>query len=354
MIKVALLDNNDSYLKKLHDYWSRTYGSGSLLMYVFNSPEQLWEWLRKEKIDILLLNPLMEVDVEEINTKTFLVYLLPGKQNGEINGIPALAKNGNADLLYQNLMELYEEHLNIKRYDIPGQVVLFTSPQGGSGNSSAAVGFGKYLAGMGKKALYLNLEAFSAMEQMLDGFCEKCMDDLFYLCQSDRKNLSYTLENLAARDSSGLFYINQCRNPIEFQEKGVEDIKAVLTMVSEKRAYDVVIVDREFSMDEIAMELMRIAGRICLVTDSTEVGRRKLERGMALLEEWNRRNVPNGAKVRLLYNKSASVREYGQNVLGCIPLYPGFSGKEVTDQMGHLEIYQELYQSDTEENGRTR
>lgn len=341
-MKVAILDTNEVYLRRLHDYWSKTYGGNALIVYVFSEPAQMLDLLPREKFDVVLMNPSMEVDVEEIPGRTLKVYLLPGKKDGEINGIPALARNGNADELYSRLTALYEAHMNIDRQMLPGKLVLFTSADGGCGTSSCAVGYGKYLALRGRKVLYLNLEIVSALELMVDGDGQKSMEELFYLCETNRKNLNYSMENLVSTDSSGLNYIVPCRNPLELFGKSSRDISQMLTTVIEKGAYDVVIADRGLNLDDIATTLIQLADSVVLTATADGRGRKKLERTMLLLEEMNRRGTPINSKLKVLFNRSAGGTAEGLNVLGSFPEWTGCDIKKITDRMSQCAEYQDV------------
>lgn len=342
MVKVAILDNNEAYLKRLHDYWSKTYGSASLTIYVYSVAEQFLEQIQKEKIDIVLVNNQIEIDWDEIPKKIFKLYLVPGKKNGEIDKVPALAKNGRADELYLKMMELYEKHINAGRQVLASQMVLFTSPQGGSGTSCIAVGYGKFLAAQGKKVLYVSLEAVPIVELMLDGRIDRRMEDLFYLCETSRKNLNYSLENTLVQDSSGLFYVAPCRNPIELQEKNKIDIRSMLQTLTGKGTFDVIIVDRELLLDDIQMELMKLADKIVLVTGADNIGRKKLEQILVWIEEWNHRGIPCGIKTKILYNKAFELGEKKQNELGSIPYFNNCDMQEVVTRIGQWQNFHEI------------
>lgn len=343
MLKVAILDNNRMYLQRLQDYWSRTYG-GALMVYAFFDREELMKQMGQEKYDILLAGSLIEMDWEAVPDQTLKICLLAGRMDGEVNGVPALAKNGSADELYAKMIALYEKHRNAGRQSLPGKLVFFTSADGGCGTSSCAVGYGKYLTAQGNQVLYLNLELVSAQESMLDGCQEKCMEDLFYLCETSRKNVDSSIKTLVSRDSSGLQYIMSCRNPLELQEKSGGDIRRLLTMVTEKGAFDVVIVDRGLSLDEVTDTLIDMADAVVLVAGTDETGRRKQERTMILLEEMNRRGLCIGIKQKLLYNRGEEGPESDGNVLGWMPERKGLDARQVTDWMSQWKGFGQLLQ----------
>lgn len=344
MVKIAIVDVNETYLKRLHDYWSKTYGGGAVLVYVFSSWEQLLERVKTEKPDIVLVNNQLEPDLDELPRRTLKIYLLPGKKSGEINGIPALPKNGNADELYAKIMELYEIHLNIDHVTIPGQILFFTSPSGGSGTSSCAVGCGKYLASLGKKVLYINLENISAEELMLDGEPGQGMEELFYLCRTNRKNLSLSIDSVIGTDSSGLKYVAHCKNPMELKEMSTEDMKNMISIVTEKGAFDYIIIDRGFSLEQITDELIAIAKKIILVTEMTPMGKRKMELLRIFLQEADYRGVQTGNKVRILYNKSRHV-ESDREILGGVGIKTG-DERQITSAIGREDLFQLLLEED--------
>jgi len=358
MLKVAILDKNEMYLQRLHAYWSRTYGGSALMVYAFSDTEHLKKQMEQEKFDILLAGTGMEVDWESIPPQTMKVCLLPGRKDGEVDGIPALARNGNADELYLKLLALYESHVNEGKEVLPGKLILFTSAHGGCGTSSCAVGYGKYLASRGKRVLYLSLELISAQETMLDGGGEeeKSMEDLFYLCETTRKNVNHSIKALVSQDSSGLQYVVPCRNPLELQEKSGGDIRNLLTTVTEKGSFDVVIVDRGFSLDEVTNTLIHLADKIVLVAEANKLGWKKQERTMVLLEEMNRRGLCLTIKMKLLCNRAgkqpgshgdASAGGLGRNALGSLPEWKDCDPKQVTEQMSRrAEVWQLLQEAE--------
>lgn len=343
MLKVAILDNNKMYLGRLQDYWSRTYG-GFFMVYAFSERERLMEQMTREKFDILLVESRIEMDWEAVPSRTLKIYLLAGRKDGEVNGIPALAKNGSADELYNKVNELYKTHMNAGRQALPGKMVLFTSADGGCGTSSCAVGYGKYLAARGSRVLYLNLELVSAQEVMLDGDSEKSMEDLFYLCETSRRNVDTSIRALVARDSSGLQYIRACRNPLELQEKSGGDIRRLLTMVTEKGDFEVVVVDRGFYLDEVTDTLIDMSDTVVLVAGADELGRQKQERTMTLLDEMNRRGLCLNVKLKTLVNRGQGNLESGRNVLGNMPEWKGCDVRQVTERMSGWQQFGNLLQ----------
>lgn len=341
MIKVAIVDSNQLYLKKLCDFWRQKYGSAALLLYAFESQEQLKEQLKTMRVDVILASDNVEINWEGIPARTLKVYLLSGQMDGEMNGLPALAKNGNAEELYSKMVELYENHMNIGRQILPGQMVYFTSTVGGVGTSSCALAFGKYLASTGSKVLYLNLEAASAMDVYLNGSNDKTMEDVFYLCETNRKNIDHSLSNLVSRDSSGLYYVAPCRNGLELLEKKGEDIKKLLAVVTDKGAFDVIIIDREFLLDEIASTILNMAHHVVLVTKDDRIGRKKHEATMNFLKELDNREENVLAKLKILYNRSQAGKS-DANVIGVIPEFSGRDAVAIIDEMSGYPIFDDI------------
>lgn len=342
MVKIAIADNSELYLKRLHDYWSRTYGSSAMMIYIYGDVQQMLEEMQTERFDIVLVSSQMEIEWEALSGRVLKLILLPGKADGEMEGIPALAKNGNADELYHKIMELYDNHMNISRQVLPGQMVLFTSGIGGCGTTSAAIAYGKHLAETGKRVLYISLEEASGIEELMSGSSEKSMEDLFYLCSTERKNVNYSLENIVSRDESGLQYILPCKNPMELIEKNADEIGNMLAIVTEKGAFDVVITDRRLVMDEVGMALFRMANRIVLVTRVGYMERSKQRQTLAFLEEINKRSIPCMQKLRILYNKSVQVQDSRTEVIGALPMVPEKNPREVTRMLKDYDLYEAI------------
>lgn len=351
MLKLAILDSNAMYLKRLQDYWSRTYGGSALMVYAFSDREKLAEQMGRERFDILMVGGGVEMDWDGVPSGIMRLRLMSGRREGEVDGIPALAKNGNADELYARIMELYEAHVKAGKEVLPGKLILFTSGEGGCGTSSCAVGYGRYLASSGRKVLYLNLELVSAQESMLDGESEKSMEDLFYLCGTNRKNADCSVRSLAAADSCGLWHIAPCRSPLELREKSGGDIRRLLEMVTAEGTFDAVVVDRGLCLDDIADTLVDMADAVVLVSGSDECGRHKRQRTMALLEEMNRRGACLAIKLKQLRNKEKVPQEPGPECMPegkglseglSMPEWRGCSARQVTEKMGTWPGFESL------------
>lgn len=342
MIKIAIADNSELYLKRLHDYWSRTYGSSAMMIYIYGDVQRLFEEMQTERFDIVLVSSQMEIEWDALPARVLKLILLPGKTDGEMNGVPALAKNGNADELYHKIMQLYESHMNLSRQILPGQMVFFTSGIGGCGTTSAAIAYGRHLAETGKKVLYISLEEASGIEELMSGNSEKSMEDLFYLCSTERRNVNYSLENIVSTDESGLQYILPCKNPMELMEKDADEIGNMLATVTEKGAFDVVITDRRLIMDEVETALLKMADRVVLVTRVGYMERSKQRQILAFLEEINGRNIPCMQKLRILYNKSAQVQEGRKEVIGALPMVPEKNPKEVIRMLKDYDLYEAI------------
>lgn len=342
MVKIAIADNNELYLKRLHDYWSRTYGSSAMMIYIYGDVGQLLEEMQTERFDILLVSSQMEMEWETLPGRVLKLVLLPGKADGEMDGIPALAKNGNADELYHKIMELYDNHMNINRQVLPGQMVFFTSGIGGCGTTSAAIAYGKHLAALGKRTLYISLEEASGIEEVMTGSGEKNMEDLFYLCRTERKNVNYSMENIVSTDESGLQYILPCKNPMELMEKDAGEIGNMLATVTERGAFDVVITDRRLIMDEVGLTLLRMADRVVLVTRAGYMERSKQRQILTFLEEINNRSIPCMQKLRILYNKSARAEEGRAEVIGALPMVSEKNPREVTRMLKDYDLYEAI------------
>lgn len=342
MIKIAIADNSELYLKRLHDYWSRAYGSSAMMIYIYKDIGHLLEEMQTQRFDIVLVSSQMEMDWEGLPGRVLKLILLPGRTDGEMDGIPALAKNGNADELYHKIMELYDNHMNISRQALPGQMVFFTSGTGGCGTTSAAIAYGKHLAGMGRKVLYISLEEAGGIEEAMTGGGEKNMEDLFYLCKTGRKNVSYSMESIVSADESGLQYILPCKNPLELMEKDAGEIGNMLATVTEKGAFDVVITDRRLALDQVGMELLKMADRVVLVARTGYMERSKQRQTLAFLEEVNARSFPCMQKLRILYNKSAQVQDSRPEVIGALPMVAEKNPRAVTGVLKDYDLYEAI------------
>ena len=124
--------------------------------------------------------------------------------------------------------------------------------QGGAGTSTAAAAWALHLAAQGKKVFYLNLESFGESGLYFEGEGTQDFSDVIFSLKSKKSSLSVKIESSIRTDRSGVQYFEAGENPFDRTELGVEEIERLIRELSAVQEYDVLIVDRELTLDSVS------------------------------------------------------------------------------------------------------
>jgi len=170
-VKLAILDSDVNYLKRLLSVFSTKY-SDKLEVYSFTDQERAIAALSEEKIDVFVADEGFIIDERRIYPKCCMAYFVASADIEKLNDQPAICKYQKADLIYKAILNVFSERAGnmavVKTKGFGADLVIFSSPSGGTGTSSVAAAYAARLAEQGKRALYLNLERFSTAGVFFD------------------------------------------------------------------------------------------------------------------------------------------------------------------------------------------
>lgn len=352
-IKATILDGDKNYVNRLLQYFQIHY-SDKLELSVFSDVEKLYESVKDQQTDILLIDSRIQIDMNRFPLETGVVCarLCDSPDIEELEGAPAICKYQKVDILFKQILSLYADHslqMKIRNRNSSARFLLFCSAQGGSGTSAAAAAYALHVAQAGKPVCYLNMEAFGDAEQYFSGDGSTSFSDAIYALKSRKSNLIMKLESTLKTDSSGVDYFAACRNAYDMRELKDAEVERLLQGVSQLKEYSEIIVDVSGELDDRKLLLMQeYANRIICVCDGSSVGNDKLTRFCEVLrihEERSEKKILQ--KMALLYNRFSSRTGHlaGQNtipVIGGIHRYEGVSGRALIEQIAKNPILDQL------------
>ena len=139
----------------------------------------------------------------------------------ELEGNPAICKYQKADILFKQILSLYADHsaqMKFRHGTSLAHILLFTSAQGGSGNSAVAAACALHMAKQGKGVCYLDLQPLGDAEQYFSAGGNATFSDAIYALKSRKSNLIMKLESTLKTDSSGVDYFAPCKNAYDMRE----------------------------------------------------------------------------------------------------------------------------------------
>lgn len=306
-IKLAILDSDINYLKRLVTVFSTKY-SDRIEVHSFTEMEGALEALNSEKIDVFISDENFLFDMGRIPNRCGFAYFVESADIDTVNGQHAICKFQKIDQIYKEILGIFSECAGniaaLKGGEGTAKVLVFSSPCGGTGTSSMAAACAMRYAQAGKRVLYLNLEQFSSVDVFFEGEGTFGMSDVVFAVKNKKTNLALKLESCVKRDPCRVYFYSSARIALERMELTQEEINDLISRVRNSGTYDVVVVDIDFGMSKEMLKLFSGAYRLLWVADGAETSNVKITaayEALSMLEKGMDLQFTND--IRLIYNK---------------------------------------------------
>ncbi len=280
----------------------------------FTNIELLKEYLNNNKVQLLLISS--DVDLGLINRKNVSsIYLLSeGKYINEGNELPAIYKFQSVDNIIDEILYYYVDSKVLLQKNNSFLISKKTkaigvySPLGNCGKTIFSLGLGQSLSTQ-NLVLYINLEDFSAINEILGENFSKGMSELIYFLKEKRANLGLKMKNLISNINK-LDYISPSYCSLDLHELNMDDWNYLLKEISENTTYDYIIFDIGFISKDM-LDLMNQCEIIFMPTKPDFISQRKIKDFTRLLkmQEYNELvnkiisiNIPHDVRLENTYN----------------------------------------------------
>lgn len=350
-IKVAILEQDKGYLNRFVSALSSKY-SDKLELYSFSDSAVALSTLNDSKMDVLIANDSFEIDAAQLPKRCGFAYFVDSADIDMVNDRRTICKYQKIDLIYKQILSIYSENAGnitgLKITDDACKLIAFSSPCGGTGTTSMAVGCAISCAKAGKKALYLNLEKYGSSDIYFSGEGQFDISDVVFALKSKKSNLSLKLESCVKQDPCGVYFYSQSKVALDMMELNGEDVLHLISELKLTGSYDCIIVDGGFGMDKEHLALYGQMNDIVIVGDGSETSNAKIFRAMkalAILEQNSDSPVMN--RMQLIYNKfSSKTGKALENMevknLGGAPRYEHATEKQVVEQLSQLGVFAKI------------
>lgn len=350
-IKLALLEKDQSYLNRIVTAFSTKYAD-KFEIYSFTDESIAMSTLDSSRIDVLVASDAFEIDITELPRRCGFAYFVDSIGVDTVNDQRAICKFQKADLIYKQILSIYSENAGsvsgVKLDDDSTKVIFFSSPCGGTGNSTVAAACAAYFASHKKRTLYLNLEMFGSSDPFFIAEGMFDMSDIIYALKSKKTNLAMKLESCVKQDESGVCFYSQSKVALDMHELSSEDILRLISELRLHATYDYIIVDMDYSMSEDALKIYRQSHAMVWVGDGSDISNLKIQRAYSALsikEQNADASLTN--RLCLIYNKFSNksgktVGEIGLKDIGGAPIYAHATTKQIIDQISAMSIFDEI------------
>ncbi len=308
-INVAIVDGDSKYLNRLTFILLEKY-KNNLSVFLYTDIEQLILELDKNKINVILVNEKYDIESIKQSKKYVIAYLSDNSGISTIKDLKVICKYQNVEDIYKNILTMYSEicNDNVKlKYnnETNSKVISVVSSNGGSGSSTVAVAFSRYLVNKKLKVLYLNLENFSDLNMYFHQEKSMSLSDVIYSLKLKKGNLQLKLESSVKRDDSGVYYFDSPQNAIDLVELTESEIEKLISETQKMNIYDYIVIDSDLFLSKKNIKPLFMSDKIIIVSDDTNVGKIKLNRVINTFEILDSQdNTTYLEKINIIHNKS--------------------------------------------------
>lgn len=339
-IKVAILDDNKEYLVRITAAFTNRFAD-KLEIYSFSDLETAFQSLRTNRINVFIVSDTYDVDTDRIPKRCGFAYLVDSTGIETFKGQAAICRFQRTETIYKEILGIFSDISPDFGFEgnENGTAIVFASASGGAGSSTVAAAFAKRQAMKGKRVLYLNLEQFGNADIFFDGEGQFGLSDVVFAVKSKKMNLSLKLESYIKIDPSGVGFYSAAKNPLDIKEMDAEDIGNIIAAIRSTGSYDIIVIDADFSVSKISIELMKCSAITVFVSDGTKISNDKFMRAYSALETYEQqKDVSVIGKMCLIYNKmgdgkSNTMFDLPVKVCGKIPYIPSSDERKTVNEI---------------------
>lgn len=350
-IKLALLDQDDTYLKRIVSALKTRYAD-DIEMYLFTDKKMAISAIENSRIDILVADSSFDIDVDAVKKKCGFAFFVDSVDVESYRDEKVVCRYQKIELIYKQILNIYAETSNyiaaVHSNDVPVKKIAFVSASGGAGCSVAAAGCALYFAQCGKKVIYVNLETFGSSDIYFSAEGQFNMSDIIFALKSKKANLLYKLQSCVKTDARGVSFISESRQALDMMEMDYDDIEKLIAEIEAMGTYDYIVMDLEWSLTAEKVNIYDLFEQIVMVGDGSQTSNVKTVRAyeaLCILEQQFKKSITE--RMVIMYNKfSNKTCEVLNNIsfkeIGGAPRYENASAEQIVSQLAQTDVYKAL------------
>lgn len=349
-IKLAILENDKSYLNRIVSVFSTKY-SDKFQIYSFTNMELAIETVHNEKIDILIANDYFEIDTDRIPARCSFAYFVNNLDIEVVNDQKAICKFQKAELIYKQILSIYSENagsLSGLKLTDDCMVTIFSSPCGGVGTTTVAAAYSLYLTKKGNKTLFLSFDCFDSTDIFFSGDGQATISDLIFALKSKKSNLAMKMESYVKRDYADVYFFSKAKYPLDMLELKSDEKMLLLEELKSFGSYDNIVVDLSFGVDKEHLDFYKKAHDVIMVSDGSLIANEKIRNAYStLLMLDNNQDIPVANRVSLMYNRFSSktgiTLDYQElRSIGGAPVFAQATVRQIMEHLSQSDAFEKL------------
>jgi cellulose biosynthesis protein BcsQ len=268
-LNLVVADTDNNYVENLVVFLMSDY-SEVFSVTSFTNQDYLVDFLKRSKVDILLISPEMNASLFTREEADVVIHLLPDTDAKGMEGYNAVNRYQHGDKLVSSILRCFSHKNPVHgqiRYGREGTTVVGVySPAGGVGKSAVAYALSIVCSQMGLKSFYLNMEGFPSIENLCCSDASQSFSNLIYHLKENDKNISLRIEAIKNISSgNGIHYFPTPDSILDFDELLSQDLQLLISHFKSMGKYNTVFIDMSSSFDKRNMSIMNACDEILLI-----------------------------------------------------------------------------------------
>lgn len=260
---------------------------------VFTSPQTFLEFAGEHPVELLLISEKAMCDqIQEAKIGQIMI-LSEGVTLEGLEKYPNIYKYQSSNQVIREALACYGEN---RQHEVKAlqtakrqvEILGVYSPVGRTMKTTFALTLGQILA-KNKAVLYLNLEAYSGFEYLLEQTYEQTLGDLLYYLRQGTKNLVMKVHGMV-QTMNNLDFIPPVLAPGDIQHTTVEEWVQLLQELADYSSYEAIILDLGDGIAEL-YQLLGQCTRIYMPVRTDPMSQAKITQFENLLKLWDRTAV---------------------------------------------------------------
>lgn len=346
-IRVLFLTNDGEYCHRAAPYFAKYHPD---IKPTFSASVQgVSEAISKKMYNVVLVGEEFERENIIIPSGVAAAYLSETNSGNDINGLKSYCKYKSGDALYRIILSMFADVSNIQTVNANNfRIAAFTNANGGAGSTTIAAAYAYRQALLGKKTLFFSFDPFADCSDYLFDITESgTLSDMIFIVKSGTaaKNASLKAAALLKKDVSGVKFIDNCKDPYDFEALTAEHIEKMVDIISSADEFEYVVVDGSIFDERFRKFILNRADELFIVAENEKNSKSRLTKLLRFLSVLDKReNKDLVSRSALIFNKNsgASLSVSGISVCGSVPKYKDSNVRNIANAASRLNIWDNL------------
>lgn len=275
---------------------------------VFTSVESFQEYVKEHPVELLLISEkAMNSEIREAKIGQILI-LSDGVKARGYEEYPAIYKYQSSNQVIREALEHYGESgagavQTLKLEKKKMEVIGVYSPVGRTMKTTFALTLGQILA-KERACLYLNLEACSGFEYLMERNFDQTLGDLLYYLRLGSENLVTKMGSMI-QSINNLDYLPPVLSMEDIQSTTASEWISLLQQIIDYSNYDAIILDLSDSVNQL-YKVLEQCTRIYMPIRADPISQAKIQQFEHTLQIWEKQDVLKRIrKIKLPYHRNS-------------------------------------------------